>query len=101
MLSFEKIRKNSTWLYLCSVMVVLGFVLNRLNISITGIQMKSDTFYFPSWQEVSITLAIVAFGFGMFSLAVQYLPIFVKVNPIKTGEDEKDYEEFWAKRILQ
>jgi Ni/Fe-hydrogenase subunit HybB-like protein len=63
-------------LYGCAVLAVFGFVTNRMNISITGIERASGTHYIPRWTEVAVTLAIVAFGFAVFRLAVKNLPIF-------------------------
>ena len=36
LLSIKKVRKSPGGLYLCAVLVVLGFITNRLNVSITG-----------------------------------------------------------------
>jgi Ni/Fe-hydrogenase subunit HybB-like protein len=57
-------------------MVVLGFITNRLNVSITGMETSAGMHYVPRWTEVSVTGAIIAAGFAMFGLAVKYLPIF-------------------------
>jgi hypothetical protein len=32
----------------------------------------------PKWTEFSVTLMIIAMGFALFRVAVQYLPIFPK-----------------------
>lgn len=69
-------RRRPRNLYWCAVMVILGFVTHRLNVSITGMEAASGTTYVPKWTEVSITLAIVALGFAAFRLAVKYLPVF-------------------------
>jgi Ni/Fe-hydrogenase subunit HybB-like protein len=75
LLAFPKIRRNHFGLFVAALMVVLGVVMNRLNVSITGMEAFSGP-YFPSWTEISVTLFIVAFGFLLFGLAVRYLPIF-------------------------
>ncbi|HEV2112904.1 MAG TPA: Ni/Fe-hydrogenase cytochrome b subunit, partial [Terriglobales bacterium] len=46
------------------------------NVSITGLEASAGVHYMPKWTELSVTLAITAAGFGFFSLAVRYLPIF-------------------------
>lgn len=69
-------RRRPRHLYWCAVMVILGFVAHRLNVSITGMEGASGTTYVPKWTEVSITLAIVALGFAAFRLAAKYLPVF-------------------------
>jgi Ni/Fe-hydrogenase subunit HybB-like protein len=57
-------------------MVIFGFITNRLNISVTGIERASGVTYIPKWTEIAVTLFIVALGFGLFRLAAKHLPIF-------------------------
>ncbi len=71
----RRVLTSRTWLYLCSVLTLLGFVTNRMNVAITGMLAASGHNYFPKWTEISITLAIIAAGFLVFALAVKYLPI--------------------------
>jgi Ni/Fe-hydrogenase subunit HybB-like protein len=76
LLSFSKVRKNQPALFVSIVMVILGFVMNRLNVAITGMESYAPAGYFPSWMEISVTLMAIALGFAAFGLAVKYLPIF-------------------------
>jgi len=76
-----RVRANPKALYSCAVLVILGFIANRLNISITGVEAGSGAHYIPKWTEGVVTLAIVAFGFAVFHLAVKYLPIFEEAEP--------------------
>jgi Ni/Fe-hydrogenase subunit HybB-like protein len=76
LLSFRRVRANADGLYWASVLVVLGFITNRLNVSITGLESSAGTHYIPKWTEIAVTGAIIAAGFALFGLAVKYLPIF-------------------------
>jgi Ni/Fe-hydrogenase subunit HybB-like protein len=76
MLMIRAVRENPVRLYVVSILVVSGFVLNRLNIAITGMQRALGVHYVPKWTEISVTLMIVAAGITIFTLAVKYLPIF-------------------------
>ncbi len=78
LLSIPKIRNNEKTLFIGVVMVILGFIMNRLNVAVTGMESYAKTGYFPSWMEISVTLMIVALGFGAFRLAVRHFPIFEK-----------------------
>ena len=66
-------------LYLAAVLVVFGFITNRMNVSITG--FESDRWASvtspsgPSWRSPAM---IIAIGFAIFGVAVKYLPIFPK-----------------------
>ncbi len=70
------VNTNRTWLYLCSVLTLLGIITNRMNVAITGMLSATGSNYFPKWTELSITFGILACGFSAFALAVKYLPIF-------------------------
>ncbi|HYG99118.1 MAG TPA: Ni/Fe-hydrogenase cytochrome b subunit [Terriglobales bacterium] len=76
MLCFKKIRMTPGGLYLSAVLVLLGFVTNRLNVSITGMEAQAGVRYLPKWTEIGVTAAFVAAGFAIFGLAAKYLPIF-------------------------
>jgi Ni/Fe-hydrogenase subunit HybB-like protein len=76
LLSIPKIRSNRNGLFLSSVLIILGFVLNRMNISVTGMEAAAGVSYFPSWMEIAVTMMIVTVGFIVFTLAAKHLPVF-------------------------
>ncbi len=76
LLSQRKIRSSPSGLYVAAVLVVLGFITNRLNVSITGLESAAGLHYVPKWTEIAITGAIIAAGFALFGMATKYLPIF-------------------------
>jgi Ni/Fe-hydrogenase subunit HybB-like protein len=72
----RRVRSSPGFLYACAVMVVFGFIANRLNVGTTGLEAGSGTHYVPKWSEIAVTLSIVAAGFAFFRLIAQYFPIF-------------------------
>ncbi|MGA3053183.1 MAG: NrfD/PsrC family molybdoenzyme membrane anchor subunit [Candidatus Korobacteraceae bacterium] len=76
LLLVPKIRESAQGLYLAAVLTLLGFVTNRLNVTITGVENAVGGRYAPKWTEVVITAMFVALGFAIFGLAAKYLPIF-------------------------
>lgn len=76
MLFTRRIRESTGGLYLAAVLTVLGFITNRLNVSITGMEGAAGMHYIPKWTEMAVTAMIVAGGFALFGLAAKYLPIF-------------------------
>jgi Ni/Fe-hydrogenase subunit HybB-like protein len=82
----KKIRMSPGALYACAVMVLFGFIANRLNVSVTGMEAGSGTHYMPKWTEVAVTLMIVAAGFAIFRGIAQYFPIFEAVRPLGSHE---------------
>ena len=71
-----RVRLRPGALYACAVMVVFGFIANRLNVGTTGLEAGSGTHYIPKWSEIAVTLSIVAAGFAIFRMVAQYFPIF-------------------------
>jgi len=76
LLLVPKVRESAPGLYLAAVLTLLGFVTNRLNVTITGVENAVGARYTPKWTEVVITAMFVAIGFALFGLAARYLPIF-------------------------
>jgi Ni/Fe-hydrogenase subunit HybB-like protein len=70
------VRGNPQALFASAVMAVGGFVVNRLNVSITGLEAAAGVRYLPSWMEVAVTMSIVTVGMIVFAIAVKHLPIF-------------------------
>ena len=55
---------------------MFGFVLNRLNVCITGFEAAQGGRYLPSWEETAITLMVVAGVFAIYRFAARVLPVF-------------------------
>jgi Ni/Fe-hydrogenase subunit HybB-like protein len=76
LLLVERVRTNPTGLVVSALFTVLGFVMNRLNVSVTGMEHAAGVQYVPSWMEITVSLGLVALGFALFAIAVRYLPVF-------------------------
>ncbi len=74
----RRVRNHPQGLYWAAVSVVLGFITNRMNVSITALEAGTGVRYFPKWSELAVTAMIIAGGFAMFGIAVKYLPMFPK-----------------------
>jgi Ni/Fe-hydrogenase subunit HybB-like protein len=46
-----------------------------MNVAVTGMAAKLGS-YFPSWEELSISIMLVALGLAAFAWAVKNLPVF-------------------------
>ncbi len=88
LLAQRRVRKSANGLYFAAVLVVLGFITNRMNVSITGFEGSTGVRYFPKWSELAVTGMIIAVGFAAFGLAVKYLPIFPKEEFEEAREPE-------------
>ena len=76
LLLIERVRMSPSGLVAAAICAVLGFVMNRLNVSVTGMEHAAGMQYVPSWMEINVSLGLVALGFALFALAVRYLPVF-------------------------
>lgn len=81
----QRVRTSPRALYGSAMLVIFGFIANRLNVSVTGMERASGTTYIPKWSEILVTLSIIALGFGLFRLAARHLPVFEEPAP---GESE-------------
>lgn len=74
LLSISRMRNSLTGMWISSIMVVVGFVFNRINTS--GISMISSTeAYFPSWMEITISAGVVSAAVLVFLFAVEHFKI--------------------------
>lgn len=72
----DRVRRHPQRLFALAAMVVGGFLLNRLNVSTTGLEAYTGVRYAPSWMEVAVTLMLVTLGVAAFRWAVRRLPVF-------------------------
>ena len=80
-------KKQPIWicitLLITCALVVMGFMANRLNVSITAFQASSGFYYVPKWTEFALTLATVTACAVAFHYAVIYLEILPRNVPAK------------------
>jgi len=74
--SLNRIRRNTKWLYHAAQLAVIGFVVGRLNISVTGFEVVAGKTYVPAWTEFAVTAMLVTIGIKIFYVAAKYLPVF-------------------------
>ncbi len=83
----RRIREAVGGLYLCAVLVLLGFITNRLNVSITGMEGSAGLRYLPKWTEVAVTASIIGAGFAIFALATKHLAVFPAASRRRASSD--------------
>jgi Ni/Fe-hydrogenase subunit HybB-like protein len=84
--SFKKVRQNPKGLLAGAVILLLGMILNRFNVSWFAVKhpdplsylptFMGNVHYVPSLPEVLVSVGIFAFGILAFGLAAKYLPVF-------------------------
>jgi Ni/Fe-hydrogenase subunit HybB-like protein len=78
LLSYDFVRSNPERLYWTSAIVVAGFMVDRLNVSINSLQSAMGTHYVPKWTELASSVLVIAAGVIAFRYAVIYLDIHPK-----------------------
>jgi Ni/Fe-hydrogenase subunit HybB-like protein len=99
LLLWPQVRRNSRRLYAAALLAVVGFVVNRLNVSITGLEGAQGGHYVPAVSEYLVTLMLVAIGFTLFGLAVRYLPVYPSEHGSKEPEAVPSLEPAMAARM--
>ena len=61
-----------------SVMALIGIVLNRLNVSVIAFRWYAVDHYYPSWEEIVVTLMVVFTEIWVFRWIVTRMPVFEK-----------------------
>ncbi len=91
----KKLRQSRSWLYIASISIIAGFLLNRLNVSVTSITLGTGINYFPSFYEIMITIFLVTAGMWAFSLITKYFPVFTyeeKHEEVESIDTSESYE---------
>ena len=73
--SMPSVRQSRSKMFWCSVLVIIGLVLNRFNVSMLALDMRPGFTYFPHWMEFAITIALVADALLLIWLAHRFLRI--------------------------
>jgi Ni/Fe-hydrogenase subunit HybB-like protein len=83
LMSINKVRNSPQFLYWTCAIVVMGFMANRLNVSITAIDAMTGANYVPKWPEMALTGMVVTAAVIAFRLAVIYLDVLPKYGTRK------------------
>ena len=84
--SIKKVRQSANGLLSGAIIILLGMILNRFNVSWFAVKHPDPLFYLPSFMgnvhymptlpEISVSLGIFSAGILAFGLAAKYLPVF-------------------------
>jgi len=61
-----------------SVIAMLGIILNRLNVSVIAFRWYAADHYYPSWQEIVVTLMVISVEIWVLRWIVTRMPVFRK-----------------------
>ena len=76
MLLSSRMRHSRRGLLLASLLIVLGVVLNRINVFLVAYQPPYATSsYFPSMGEIAVTAGMISLLIIAYRIIVTYLPV--------------------------
>ncbi|MFH1728989.1 MAG: hypothetical protein ABIA04_11300 [Pseudomonadota bacterium] len=76
MLSFSKVRNNQLLLFIAALMIVLGVVINRINVFIIAYKPPfADYSYFPTIMEVMVTIGFISMLMLLYRILVTIFPV--------------------------
>jgi len=92
-LLIPKARQRDGWLIAACLMTCMGIILNRFMFIVVTLAIPVMPFgrfwsYMPTWQEWGLAMAVIGYGFLLFSASYRYLPIFPKekeLNPVTSA----------------
>jgi Ni/Fe-hydrogenase subunit HybB-like protein len=73
--SLPAIQKSRKGLFISALLVVLGLVFNRFNITLTQLMIRPGYTYFPSFGEFAVSIGLVSGGMFVIMLANKFLPV--------------------------
>jgi len=71
-------NRNVNIIRVGSILAVLGVILNRLNVSVIAFKWDAPVKYYPSWQEIVVTLMIISIEIWAFRWVVSRMPVMKK-----------------------
>jgi Ni/Fe-hydrogenase subunit HybB-like protein len=71
-------NRNVNIIRVGSILAVLGVILNRLNISVIAFKWDAAVKYYPSWQEIVVTMMIISIEIWAFRWVVSRMPVMRK-----------------------
>lgn len=73
----KKVRSSRPWLFFVCTLIVLGVLINRINVFIVGYTPQlSRGDYFPSVGEFLVTVGLIATLMFIYRLVITWLPVF-------------------------
>jgi len=87
LLAVPSVRKSRAGQLSCALMVVIGFVLNRISVSGIATVRATGSDYFPSLMEISISLWVVSAAILVFLFFIENFKVWESEAKQKTGHE--------------
>ena len=74
--SSKGVRQSTKAMFIGSLFVIAGLILNRFNVSLFGIKAPANAWYFPHPLEIIGTFGIISAGILAYYLIARFFPVF-------------------------
>jgi len=81
MFNLRRVRETPVGLYWAAAATIAGFMVHRINVSITSLERATHAGYVPKWPEMAVTVMLITAAVIAFRLAVLHLKIFPRTEP--------------------
>ena len=79
------VRESKSKLFWCAILVVVGLIFNRFNVSMLALGVREGFSYYPHWMEFAISIGLVADAMLVIQLANRLLPMVHHETVVETG----------------
>jgi Ni/Fe-hydrogenase subunit HybB-like protein len=87
------VQKSRGWLFVSALLVVLGLILNRFNVTLMNLEMRPGYgTYFPTWMEIAVSVGLFSGGMIVIMLANKFLPVMKHDEGHGESHEEKPAE---------
>jgi Ni/Fe-hydrogenase subunit HybB-like protein len=87
------VQKSRGWLFVSALLVVLGLILNRFNVTLMNLEMRPGYgTYFPTWMEIAVSVGLFSGGMIVIMLANKFLPVMKHDGGHGESHEEKPAE---------
>jgi Ni/Fe-hydrogenase subunit HybB-like protein len=76
MFAFGIKHRSLNIIKIAAVMALIGIILNRMNVSVISFNWYADVQYYPTWQEIVVTLMVIFSEIWVFRWFVTRMPVF-------------------------
>jgi Ni/Fe-hydrogenase subunit HybB-like protein len=91
--SLPAIQKSRGGLFFSAILVILGLILNRFNVTLMNLMMRPGYgTYFPSWMEIAVSAGLFSGGMIVIMLANKFLPVVKHDDGHEESHEEKPAE---------
>ena len=82
----SRVRNSPRWLFLASLLVVLGVALNRINVFLVAyMPLYPVKSYFPAIGEIAVTIGLISLLMFLYRVIVTYFPVITHPGKVRVA----------------